>query len=232
MPLTPQELALDAQAAVSAGAGALHVHPRGAGGAETMDAAACAEALTAIRAACPGITVGVSTGAWMAPQAPARAGLVESWTVLPDFASVNFSEPGAADVCAALIRRGIGIEAGIWSVDDVRTLVGTGLAAWCLRVLVESQPSEPARAVADAAAIDEALDAAEIWLPRLHHGEGRATWTVLDAALALGRDIRVGFEDTLWLPDGRPAGSNAELVAEAVDMVRRHGHRPAVRTSR
>lgn len=227
VPLTPLELARDARAATAAGAAALHVHPRDPGGTETLDAAACGAAVTTIREACPGIPVGLSTGAWMAPDPRVRAGLIEAWAVLPDFASVNFSETGAAEVCASLIRRGIAIEAGLWSVEDVRTFAASGLATWCLRVLVEAVPANPADAVADAAAIDAALDQAEIWLPRLHHGEGIATWAVLDAALDLARDIRVGFEDTLVLPDGRSARDNAELVAEAVEMVRRHGHRPA-----
>ncbi|MHB8733284.1 MAG: 3-keto-5-aminohexanoate cleavage protein [bacterium] len=226
VPLTAPELAQAAASAAAAGAAALHVHPRGADGAETLDGADCGAAIAAIRAACPGIPVGVSTGAWMAPDPGARARLIESWTVLPDYASVNFSETGAPDVCAVLMRRGIGIEAGLWSVDDVRTFVASDLAAWCLRVLVEAQPPDPEDAVADAAAMDAALDEAEIWLPRLHHGEGVATWAVLDAALDLGRDIRIGLEDTLRRSDGAPARDNAELVAAAAQMVRRHGHRP------
>ena len=54
--------------------------------------------------------------------------------------------------------------------------------------------------------------------PRLHHGYGLATWHVLRAAVALGRDIRVGLEDTVVLADGTPATSNAELVAAAVAL--------------
>ncbi len=231
VPLTPEETARDARAAVAAGAAALHVHPRDHAGAETLDAGAHAAALAAIRAACPGVPVGVSTGAWMAPDPRVRVALIESWTVLPDFASVNFAEEGTADVCAALIRRGIGIEAGLWSAEDSRTFVASGLAAWSLRILVEARPLEPAQAVADAAAIGAELDGAEIWLPRLHHGEGVATWAVLDAALTLGRDIRVGLEDTLQLANGGRARDNADLVASAVVMVRRHGHRPAAAPS-
>ena len=40
---------------------------------------------------------------------------------------------------------------------------------------------------------------------------------MLDAAHRRGREIRVGLEDTLWLPDARRAASNAELVAAAVE---------------
>ncbi|HLW46840.1 MAG TPA: 3-keto-5-aminohexanoate cleavage protein [bacterium] len=226
VPVTPDELAADGRAAVEAGAAALHVHPRGADERETLDAGACGGAITALRRACPGIPVGLSTAAWMAPDPRRRVALIESWTVLPDFASVNFSEPGTAAVCEALLRRGVGIEAGLWSLDDVRALIASDLAAKCLRILVEAQPLDPKDAVAAAAAMDAALDRAGIALPRVHHGEGHATWAVLDAALDRARDIRIGLEDTLYLPDGRRARGNADLVAEAVSMVRGHGHRP------
>ena len=59
--------------------------------------------------------------------------------------------------------------------------------------------------------------------PRLHHGYGAATWAVLAAAVERGRDIRVGFEDTLELPDGTAASGNAELVAAAMRL----GQEPA-----
>jgi beta-keto acid cleavage enzyme len=55
--------------------------------------------------------------------------------------------------------------------------------------------------------------------PRLHHGYGAATWPVLRAAVLLGRDIRVGLEDTTILANGRPASGNGELVEAAVNLV-------------
>lgn len=41
---------------------------------------------------------------------------------------------------------------------------------------------------------------------------------MIQAALAKGRHVRVGLEDTLVLPDGRRARDNAELVAKAIDL--------------
>ena len=40
------------------------------------------------------------------------------------------------------------------------------------------------------------------------------------AAVAMGQDIRVGLEDTTFLPDGSVAVGNADLVAAAVRLVR------------
>ena len=45
-----------------------------------------------------------------------------------------------------------------------------------------------------------------------------ATWPVLRAALRLGRDIRVGLEDTVVLEDGRLASGNRELVQAATRL--------------
>ena len=51
--------------------------------------------------------------------------------------------------------------------------------------------------------------------PVLVHGEGRWTWPVLRWAQAEGYDVRIGLEDTCYLPDGQQARDNAELVAAA-----------------
>jgi uncharacterized protein (DUF849 family) len=52
----------------------------------------------------------------------------------------------------------------------------------------------------------------------VHHGYGPATWEVVRRAKALGHGWRVGFEDVLVLPDGRPATSNAELMSAALAL--------------
>jgi len=53
----------------------------------------------------------------------------------------------------------------------------------------------------------------------LHHGEGVATWPALRAALPLGRDIRVGLEDTVVLEHGRLASGNRALVQAAARLI-------------
>ena len=58
-------------------------------------------------------------------------------------------------------------------------------------------------------------------------GISRDQWTLIAAALALGGSIRVGLEDNLYLPDGRMATSNGELIAKARQMTEDAGRRPA-----
>jgi uncharacterized protein (DUF849 family) len=216
LPLTPRGLAADAAAAAAVGAGAVHVHPRTADGRESLHADVVDAAVAAIRAACPALTVGVSTGAWIIADAAARAAAVRGWTG-PDFASVNLSEDGHREVMAALREAGIGIEAGIWTVADVAALEAGGFAGDLVRVLIEPQ-GDAAAATALAWEIEAALDAAGIAAPRLHHGHDVATWAVLRRAVAAGRDVRVGLEDTLVLEDGSVARDNAALVAAAVAL--------------
>jgi uncharacterized protein (DUF849 family) len=58
-------------------------------------------------------------------------------------------------------------------------------------------------------------------------GISRDQWMLVAAALTLGGSIRVGLEDNLYLPDGRMATSNGELIAKARHMTEEIGRRPA-----
>jgi 3-keto-5-aminohexanoate cleavage enzyme len=58
-------------------------------------------------------------------------------------------------------------------------------------------------------------------------GISREQWMLVAAALTLGGSIRVGLEDNLYLPDGKMARSNGELIAKARQMTTDMGRRPA-----
>lgn len=221
LPVTTAELAADAVRCVQAGAGSLHLHPRAAAsGLETLDPAVVDPTVAAVRAA-SGVAVGVSTGAWIEPDPARRADAVSSWTE-PDAASVNFNEDGAEDVAAALLRAGIAVEAGIWSVADAERLVESGLGDRIARALVEVVgPTEDP--VGAAMEIRVALARLGVVAPLLVHGEEASSWPLLRHGLAEGLDVRIGFEDSFCLPDGAPAASNAELVAAASRLAGRAG---------
>ncbi|MDG4802215.1 3-keto-5-aminohexanoate cleavage protein [Micromonospora sp. WMMD980] len=211
VPLTAAELAADAVRCARAGVAAVHVHPRDDGGAESLAPTVVATVVDAVRAARPGLPVGVSTGAWIVADPTERVAAVRAWTVLPDFASVNAHEPGAAAVAAALHERGVMVEAGLWTVAAVdawrRWSTPTG------RVLVECMAESVEVALADAAAILAALP--DRCPPVLLHGEGPATWPVLAEAVRRGLHTRIGLEDTLLLSAGTTAPDNAALVTAA-----------------
>jgi uncharacterized protein (DUF849 family) len=174
--------------------------------------------VTALRAACPGTPIGLTTGLWAAAGPEERLASVAGWSELPDFVSANVFEAGFAELCDLLLERGIGIEAGLWNVDHVDLLAGVPTWPRFLRLLVESIVPEPDAAVAGAAAMSTRLDALGIDLPQVHHGAGIATWAVLEAAIPAGHDVRIGLEDTLVLPDGRTARDNAQLVETAAAL--------------
>lgn len=209
VPLSPQAMAGSAAGAVAAGATDVHVHPKTPCGQDTLSPRAVAATLEAIRARVR-VPVGVTTGAWTGADAAAR---VRSWTVLPDHASVNWHEPGAEETAAALLDRGVGVEAGIWSgTDGAARFAASPLGPRVLRVLAEVTETDPDRAVDCAHALLSELGTAH-GRPVLLHGEGAGAWPVLRLAGRLGLATRIGLEDTLVLPDGRRARSNAELVA-------------------
>ena len=158
--------------------------------------------------------VGVTTGAWALPDPAQRVAAVRTWSALPDFASVNWHEAGADDVAAALLERGIGVEAGLWHEDAVRAWLASPHRGSCLRILLEVvEPVGDGLAQADA--LVAALGAGAGDTPVLLHGAGSAAWPVLQDALRRGLDIRIGLEDVLVDVDGLPTAGNAELVTAA-----------------
>ncbi len=75
LPLTTDELVREALAAVDAGAGAIHLHPRDTAGVEQLTGVVINQTVAAVRAAC-GVPVGVSTGAWIVPDLATRLALI------------------------------------------------------------------------------------------------------------------------------------------------------------
>lgn len=215
LPMSPEEMARSAAQAVAIGATSVHVHPKTPCGHDSLSPRVLAPTLEAIRARVP-VPVGVTTGAWAEPDPAERLARVRSWSVLPDFASVNWHEPGAEAVAEQLIAMGVGVEAGIWSGTDGATrFAASPLGPRVLRVLAEVTDQDPATAEASARALLAELDSAH-GRPVLLHGEEGGTWPVLRLAGRLGLAIRIGLEDTLFLPDGTPATGNAQLVAEGL----------------
>ncbi len=219
VPRTPGELAAAAGACVAAGARVLHLHPYDASGRETLAPEPCAAALRAVRAACPGVPVSLSTSAAIEADPQRRLELVASWTALPELVTANQGEAGIAALCEHLIARGVGIEAGLLSLADAEAFVRSGLVDRCVRVLVEPLDADPREAVAHAAAMEDVLIAAAVALEQVHHGDGLASWAVSARALERGHGMRTGLEDTPVLPDGRPAADNTALVRAAAAMI-------------
>ena len=213
VPTSTDELVRDAVACVAAGAGAIHLHPRDVEGRERLDPELVDRVTMTVRDAC-GVPVGVSTGAWIEPDLERRIELIRGWTA-PDYASVNLSEAGAREVARALLEAGVGIEAAVWTVDEARQLAEWDTHAGITRVLIEPVDLKAHEAVVFVDAIHEVLDRAGIAAPRLQHGDGEATWILIEDAARRGLDTRVGLEDTIHDPDGSVTTGNEALIRAA-----------------
>jgi uncharacterized protein (DUF849 family) len=259
VPVSPEEQAAAVVECLKAGAGAIHLHVRGTFGAltkytsrvtrslasekESLYVDDVSRTLEAVRNAAPDSAVGISTGAWILPDLLTRLKAVAAWEVLPDFASVNFIEEGAAELAGDLMEHGVDIEIGLseataaeiflqsaLALEETVNTSSAGKSGRLIRVLIEPQEQEMEEALANVSAIENVLTSKEAAqqpalskLPRLLHGTETTAWPMLDEAIRRGYGVRIGFEDTLFMPDERRASDNAELVSEAVRRVRDSG---------
>lgn len=218
-PLSADAIARDSHAAIMAGAAELHVHPRNNEGRESLDS--IDETIAAIRTACPGTLVGVSTGAWIEGDVQRTRDAIARWRLLPDYASVNLSEEDAPHIMDLLRKRGVGIEAGIATVEDAERFVALDDHDRVLRILVELDNERHLdAAMASCDAILAVLKRVKVPRPILLHGYDDTVWPFVRRAREVRFSTRVGLEDGKHLPDGTPAADNAALVAAAVALYR------------
>lgn len=221
VPVTPQQLAAAAAGAVTAGAEAVHVHPRGTDGRQSLRAADVGAAVAAIRSAVPGTPVGVTTGLWVTDgDVVGRRDHVAAWADLdpeqrPDFASLNLSEDGWQEIAALLDEADIDVEAGVWSVRDAELAITEAPVDW-LRILLEISNATAGEATGRADEILARLEARLVTAPVLLHGEGESCWPLVAHAGRLGLATRIGLEDVLAGPRGEAVEDNAELVRLAL----------------
>ncbi len=227
IPITPAELAAAALEAGETGAHAVHFHVRGPDGRESLAAEDVDPAVRAIRRLDGALPFGVSTGAWIIRDHVERLAAVRRWSVLPDFASVNFDEEGATDLARHLLDRGMGVEAGVANALAAEVLVRSGLADRCLRIMLEPREADVPGALASVAAAEAVLDSAGTTCPRMLHGADDTAWPLLDLAGERRYQTRIGFEDVLTLPGGMVASRNGDLLRAARDRLARVGWAPA-----
>jgi uncharacterized protein (DUF849 family) len=225
VPVTLDELVVDLSACFRAGANGVHLHARDAQGAETLDPVVVSRTCRRVRHAADeiGITaeIGLTTGAWIEPRLADRIAMIRDWEGV-DLATVNLSEDGFERVMAAMLDVGIGIDVGLWAPQEIDVLVSSGLLPEVTRISIELGPGEPyflaGEPVDIAQRVNDLLDEAQSTCPRLTHGNDEWTWPLVLDAFRRGHDTRVGFEDSVRLPDETIAANNSELVAAAVAL--------------
>jgi uncharacterized protein (DUF849 family) len=218
LPLTAENIATDAAACVSAGAAEIHVHSRGPDGRESLSSVD--DTLRAVRLACPGTFVGVSTAGWIEGDEQRTRACISAWRMLPDYASVNLSEHDAPAVIDLLCARGVGVEAGLATVEDAERFVALPNCRRALRILVEIELQDLAKADAMAEGIAQVLERANIGRPLLLHGFDATVWHFVRRAHQQRCSTRVGLEDGRQRLNGEIASGNADLVFDAVQIFR------------
>ncbi|GBQ26033.1 3-keto-5-aminohexanoate cleavage protein [Gluconacetobacter azotocaptans] len=218
LPLTAVDMARDGAACLSAGAAELHIHPRVTPDREGL--AAVDETVLAVRKACPGTLLGVSTGVWIEGDEHQTRARIAAWTHPPDYASVNLSESDAPAIMDLLRQRHIGIEAGLATAADAERFVKLRNHDGVLRVLVEVEEQELPSARLIVEEIAAVLEKYGIRRPILLHGVDATVWPLLDLARRRRWSTRIGFEDGKFLKDGSLARDNPHLVSEAARHLR------------
>jgi uncharacterized protein (DUF849 family) len=225
IPVTLDDVLADLRECFRAGAIGVHLHVRDESGAETLDPAAVTRTCRQVREAGAEVGVaaeiGLTTGAWIVPDLASRISMIREWEGV-DCATVNLSEPGFEDVMQAVADAGIGIDVGLWAPVEIDVLLDSGFLQLVQRISIELAPGEPYFLTGEpselAQQINDRLDAAGSACPRLTHGMKEWTWPLIADAFRRGHHTRVGFEDSVYLPDGTEAQSNAQLVQAAKDL--------------
>ena len=235
LPMTAAELAETAAACLASGAAAIHVHVRDQAGAHVLDATRYTEAIAAIRERTDGqMLVQVTTEAVGRYSPSEQMDLVR--TLRPAAISVALreilgnGEATASAFFAWAADEGIAVQHILYDsadLDKFAELYGRGSFGGIaqprlLFVLGRYAPDQESR--------PEHLDVFLEGLERHRLGAvwsvcafGRSETSALAAALALGGHVRVGFENSLWNPDGRIARDNAERVAVIAGIARTAG---------
>ncbi|MFW5878427.1 MAG: 3-keto-5-aminohexanoate cleavage protein [Myxococcota bacterium] len=222
LPLTPAEIVDDVVECWKAGASIAHLHVRDEDGAPTQDPRVFEKVIDGIRERCD-IIIQVSCGGSVGMTAEERAGplalkpeMATLTTGTVNFGQEVFSNPYPLVVEFAQMMRDRGVRPEVEVFDSgmlttARVLLKRGLLEMPLHF--DFVLGVPGGMSADARNLTYLVDG----LP-----EG-ATWTVAGIgrhelplsvmALAMGGNVRVGFEDNVFYEKGRLAKSNAELVA-------------------
>lgn len=221
VPLTPDEIATEASRAIALGAAVVHAHARTPDGDQTIHPEHIGAMVRAVRAADASVIIGTTTGLWTCSGHDERMRLIEEWPegALPDFASVAFSEEGAAEAAELVLARGMVLESAVWSMADVPALLASPTLHRNVRILIEPETEDASAAVAECREIARALREAGVTCSILYHGMEETTWPVLEAAVEDGVEARIGLEDVTVGRDGEPAG-NERMIRDALELAR------------
>ena len=253
VPVTPEQMAQEARAAYNAGASVMHVHFRrqalGEGHLPSWDPEVATEICQAIREACPGVLINMSTGVLGADVSGPLSCLAR---VKPEIAACNagslnylktkadgswawppmvFDNPvdKVQRMCEATLAHGAIPEFECFDLGILRSIELFVHNGWAPRRpevnlvmgVASGMPADP-----------ELLPFVIRYLPQDATWQttviGREeVWPVHVATARLGGHVRTGVEDTFYLPSGDRCKGNGELIEALATVVREAGREVA-----
>jgi 3-keto-5-aminohexanoate cleavage enzyme len=247
IPYTPEEIGEEARRAREAGAAVVHIHGRERDGAPSVRVEVYREILEAVRARSD-IVVNFSTGAVGIPMEDRVAHIRE---LKPEIGALNmgsmnyaiyssrkktfywdlvFANPFKDIVYLLEVMNEAGVRPELECFDtghigNTVPLVDMGLLRPPLQFslimgVLGGIPATTRNLLHQVGS----LPSGSIWEVI---GVSLEQWALIAAAITMGGNVRVGFEDNFYLEEGRMARSNGELVEKAVRLCRDLGREAA-----
>ena len=234
VPYTVQDMVREAKRAFDAGAAVIHVHVRWDDGTPTQDRERFRVVMDAIREACPGVILIPSTGGatGMTPEERLQPTELFPEMATLDCGTCNFGDdifvndmPTMRAFGQRMLENNIKPEYECFEIghlDTVLTMARKGLvpgAPMQFNFVLGVSGCTPAT-VGNLDYLVRQIPAGSTWTAT---GIGRSAFHLAAAAIVMGGNVRVGFEDSIYLSRGVLARSNGEMVEKAVRLSRELG---------
>ena len=240
VPYTVEEIVREAKSAVDAGAAIVHLHVREDDGTPTQSHVRFQECEEAIYKACPNVILIPSTGGAVGMTPDERLDSTNT-TPIPEMATLdcgtcNFGDeifdntmPTMRAFGKRMIEKGIKPEYECFEMghlDTILTMARKGEVPGDPMQFnfVLGVPGCTPATVDNLCWLVKNIPAGSTWTAT---GIGRHAFTLAAPAIVMGGNVRVGFEDNLYLERGVLAKSNGELVDKVVRMAKMLGRQVA-----
>ena len=236
VPYTVEEIVREAKSAVDAGAAIVHLHVREDDGTPTQSHVRFQECEEAIYKVCPDVILIPSTGGAVGMSPEERLDSTNT-TPIPEMATLdcgtcNFGDeifdntmPTMRAFGKRMIEKGIKPEYECFEMghlDTILTMARKGEVPGDPMQFnfVLGVPGCTPATVSNLAWMVNQIPAGSTWTVT---GVGRSAFPMAAAAIAMEGNVRVGFEDNIYLSKGVKASSNGELVAKVVRIAKELG---------
>ena len=236
VPYTVEEIVREAKSAHEAGAAIVHLHVRFDDGTPTQSQARFQECTEAILKECPDVIIIPSTGGAVGMTPDERLQSTNT-TPVPEMATLdcgtcNFGDeifdntmPTMRAFGARMMEKGIKPEYECFEMGHLDTILtmarkGQVPGAPMQFNFVLGVPGCTPATIPNLCWLVNAIPAGSTWTVT---GVGRSAFPMTAAAIAMGGNVRVGFEDNLYLSKGVLAKSNGELVEKVVRIAKELG---------